>query len=101
MLPAIPAFTAVPESIDASVIKAENPKPDVIVEATPAANPVKIAVSAKIDNRLLFQKLYLRSYMIRNRSIHYFPVSGKVIYPPSTTYLYLSTVGKKEVISMV
>lgn len=51
MLPAIPAFTAVPESIDDSVIKAENPKPDVIVEATPAANPVKIAVSAKIDKQ--------------------------------------------------
>lgn len=51
MLPAIPAFTAVPESIDDSVIKAENPKPDVIVEATPAANPVKIAVPAKIDKQ--------------------------------------------------
>ena len=51
LLPAIPAFAAVPESIDDSVIKAENPKPDVTVEATPATNPVKIAVSTKIDKQ--------------------------------------------------
>ena len=100
MLPAIPAFTAVPESIDDSVIKAENPKPDVIVEL-PLRILSKLLFLLSLINRLLFQKLYLRRCMIRNRSIHYFPVSGKVIYPPSTTYLYQSTVRKKEVISMV